>query len=170
METKRWERKQTPLTALFFFTRTHANELLYHSTVSAPVYDRSVQPPLFLGVVAVDSYIDALEQILGEDATSFAMLQRFVLLSTAHCPKIKLSECELDALRFIGGGLQATCGKCNNTVYAGIVPEKCPLQGDLPNNLWQNTHREWFKFLMICCRGLDILLTKRCLHSSSRRG
>ena len=50
------------------------------TTVSAPVYDRSVSPPLFLGVVAVDMYMDALEQVIGEDATSSNMLQRFVLL------------------------------------------------------------------------------------------
>ncbi|KAL7540189.1 hypothetical protein ACHAXR_009925 [Thalassiosira sp. AJA248-18] len=109
------------------------------TTVSAPVYDRSVEPPLFVGVVGVDMYMDALEQVLGEDATSSTMLQRFVQLSTARCPKIDLTECELDALRFLGGGEEATCGVCNSTGYTGIVPEKCPFQSDLPNNLWHNT-------------------------------
>lgn len=109
------------------------------TTVSAPVYDRSVTPPLFLGVVAVDSYMDALEQVLGEDATSSTMLQKFIQLSTAVCPKIELTECELDALRFLGGGEEATCGVCDDTDYVGIVPEKCPFQSDLPNNLWENT-------------------------------
>ena len=108
------------------------------TTVSAPVYDRSVKPPLFLGVVAVDSYMDTLEQVLGEDATSSTMLQRFVLLSTARCPKLGLTECELDALRFLGGGEEATCGVCNST-YTGIIPETCSFQSDLPNNLWHNT-------------------------------
>ena len=141
------------------------------TTVSAPVFDRSVTPPLFLGVVANDrfvvttilffqsvyviiltkvslfipplhSYMDAFEQVLGEDATSSTMLERFVLLSTARCPRIDLTECELDALRFLGGGEQATCGVCNSTTYAGIVPEKCPFQSDLPNNLWHNMERK----------------------------
>lgn len=113
------------------------------TTVSTPVYDRSVKPHLFLGVVGVDIYMDALEQVLGEDATSSTMLQRFVLLSTARCPKLELTECELDALRFLGGGEQATCGVCNSP-YTGIVPEKCPFQSDLPNNLWQNTDSKSF--------------------------
>mmetsp|Transcript_11387 Transcript_11387/g.21552 ORF Transcript_11387/g.21552 Transcript_11387/m.21552 type:complete len:729 (+) Transcript_11387:264-2450(+) len=112
------------------------------TTVSVPVYDRSVSPPLFLGVVASDMYMDAMEQVLGEDATSSTMLERFVLLSTARCPKIDLTECELDALRFLGGGEGATCGVCNATDYTGIVPEKCGLESDLPSDLWHNTEKE----------------------------
>ena len=112
------------------------------TTVSVPVYDRSVSPPLFLGVAAIDMYMDALEQVLGEDAMSSNMLDRFVMLSTARCPSIQLTECELDALRFIGGGEEATCGVCNSTSYSGIVPEKCSFNSDLPNNLWDNTDSE----------------------------
>ena len=112
------------------------------TTVSVPVYDRSVSPPLFLGVAAIDMYMDALEQVLGEDAMSSNMLDRFVMLSTARCPSIQLTECELDALRFIGGGEEATCGVCNSTSYSGIVPEKCSFNSDLPNNLWHNTDSE----------------------------
>jgi hypothetical protein len=67
------------------------------------------------------------------------MLQRFVARSTAFCPKIELSACELDALRFISGGEDATCEVCNRTDYAGIVPEVCPFQSDLPNDPWDNS-------------------------------
>ena len=113
------------------------------TTVSVPVYDRSVSPHLFLGVAAIDMYMDALEQVLGEDALSSSMLDRFVMLSTARCPSIQLSECELDALRFLGGGEEATCGVCNKTsYYSGIVPEKCSFNSDLPNDLWDNTDSE----------------------------
>ena len=116
------------------------------TTVSAPVYDRSVDPPLFLGVVGIDIYMDTIEKVLGEGATSSAMLDRFVRLSTAQCPAIELSECELEALRFLGGGEEATCGlevdpSCSN--YNGIVPEKCPFISDLPNDLWDNTERTY---------------------------
>jgi len=122
------------------------------TTVSAPVYDRSVEPPLFLGVAAVDIYMDALEKVLGEDAASSTMLERFVQLSTARCPKIDLTECELDALRFLGVGEEAICGKCNSTEYIGIVPEKCPFQSDFPNNLWDNTYLEGEKYEdRACC-------------------
>jgi Mg-chelatase subunit ChlD len=109
------------------------------TTVSVPVYDRTVNPPLFLGVAAIDSEMAAIEQVLGEDPTSSTMLERFVVRSTASCPKIELSECELDALRFLSGDKDATCGKCNSTSYAGFIPEKCPFQSDLPNDLWNNS-------------------------------
>lgn len=71
------------------------------STVSTSVYDRSVTQRLFLGVAALDLYVDAFEQVLGEAATSSNMLDRFVMLSAARCPRIKLtSEFDLDALHF----------------------------------------------------------------------
>ena len=111
------------------------------TSVSTPVYDRSVSPPLFLGVTTVDMHMDDLEEILGEDSSSSNMLDRFVLLSTARCPKIELSDLELDALRFLGGGEEATCGVSNstNTEYAGIVPQECGFDSDLPNNLYKST-------------------------------
>lgn len=133
------------------------------TTVSVPVFDRSVSPPLFLGVVGVDMYMDGIEQVLGENATSSSMLRRFVSLSTANCPKIELSECELDALRFLGGGTEATCGICNSTNYTGIVPEKCPFQSDLPNNLWQNTKMEGMSYTeRACCESDGIEPSESC--------
>jgi len=133
------------------------------TTVSAPVYDRFVKPPLFLGVVGVDIYMDALEQVLGEDATSSTMLQRFVLLSTARCPEIELTECELDALRFLGGKEQATCGVCSSNNYTGIVPKKCPSQSDLPNNLWENTDNDGKKYEdRACCESGGVIPSKSC--------
>ena len=48
------------------------------TTVSAPVLDRSVTPPLFLGVIALDTYMDVREQVLGENAMSSTRLDRFV--------------------------------------------------------------------------------------------
>ena len=121
------------------------------TTVSVPVYDRSVSPPLFLGVAAIDMYMDALEQVSGEDAMSSSMLNRFVMLSTARCPRIELTECEFDALRYLGGGTEATCGVCNDQTYAGVIPEKCPFVSDLPNNLWQNTDCKYLWFLLLVC-------------------
>lgn len=114
------------------------------TSVSTPVYDRSVDPPLFLGVGTVDMYMHDLEQILGEDASSSAMLQRFILLSAARCPKIELTELELDALRFLGGGEEAMCGASNatdTTRFTGIIPEKCS-ESDWPTDLWGNTDSE----------------------------
>ena len=115
------------------------------TTVSAPVYDRTVDPPLFLGVVGIDFLMTALEEVLGESATSSTMLDRFVLLSTAQCPAINLTECQLDALRYLGGGEEATCGRCSSgssSGYHGIVPTECRGVSDLPRNLWDNNDME----------------------------
>lgn len=133
------------------------------TTVATPVYDRSVKPHVLLGVAAVDIYMDALEQVLEENAFSSTMLERFVILSTARCPNIDLTECELDALRFLGGGEEAACGLCDNTGYAGIVPEKCPFQSDLPNNLWQNTDVEGKNYGdRACCESGGVIPSKSC--------
>ena len=122
---------------------------LMGTTVSVPVYDKNVTPHLFLGVVGIDVYMSAIEQILGEEATSSTMLERFVARSTASCPKVELSACELDALQFLSGGKDATCGVCNSTNYAGIVPETCPSQSDLPNDLWDNSDSKLCKVFVL---------------------
>ena len=82
---------------------------------------------MFLGVVGIDQPLDALERILGEEASSSAMLKRFIILSTAVCPKMELGECELEQLRLIGGGKEAMCGTCpDNWSVTSIIPEECP--------------------------------------------
>lgn len=102
------------------------------TTNSAPVFDRSVDPPLFLGVVASDIHLEDLNKVFGQDATSSEMLNRFIQLSTAQCPRIDLSESQLDALR----GENATCGKSNSTTQ--IIAAECLLPDDLKDNLWNN--------------------------------
>lgn len=96
--------------------------------------------------------MDAFEQVLGENAQSSTMLQRFIRLSTAQCPKIDLSDCQLEGLRYLAGGEEATCGMCNSTDYPGIIPTECPFKPDLPKNLWQNTDVEGVKYEdRACC-------------------
>ncbi len=125
------------------------------TTVSVPVYDRNVTPHLFLGVVGITLFMSVIEQVLGENATSSTMLNLFVSRSTASCPKIELSACELEALRFdasrlYGGGENATCGGvCNSTNYAGIVPETCPFQSDLPTDPWNNSDSKFCKVFVL---------------------
>ncbi|KAL7486287.1 hypothetical protein ACHAW6_011887 [Cyclotella cf. meneghiniana] len=106
--------------------------------VSAPAYDRSVTPPLFLGVAAVDMYMDDFERALGKNASSTTVLDRLVLLSTAHCPRIELSQRELEALRFLGGGEQGKCNVSNHTEDTSIFPMLCLNQDDMPSDVWNN--------------------------------
>jgi hypothetical protein len=143
----------------------------FGTTNSAPVFDRSVTPPLFLGVVASDVYLDAFEKVLEEDARSSTMLQRFVQLSTAQCPKIDLTECQLEALRYLGGGQEATCGQCDSYwssgEYPGIIPAECPFKPDLPTNLWQNTDLEGVKYEdRACCQIGSNIPSDVCVYSN----
>ncbi|KAL7481427.1 hypothetical protein ACHAW6_007103 [Cyclotella cf. meneghiniana] len=128
------------------------------TSASAPVYDRSVTPPLFLGVATVDMFMDDYYQALGVEESSSSILDKFVYRSRARCPKIELSQCELEALRFIGGGETSTCGVCNKTEYAEIIPRKCPNQNDLPSNVWNNTEMQGKSYPeSACCEiGKDV--------------
>jgi len=124
------------------------------TTVSTPVYDRSVNPPLFLGVAAVDMYMDDIEQIIDQDSSM--MLDRFVLLSTAVCPKISFTVDELDALRYIGGGEDAVCQDDFDDVtdFIGILPAECQYESELSKNgnVWQNKNMNGKTYLdRACC-------------------
>lgn len=52
-------------------------------TVSAPAFDRSVEPPMLIGVVGLDVPMSALDQALGVEIGSSATLDRVVQASTA---------------------------------------------------------------------------------------
>ncbi|KAL3827393.1 hypothetical protein ACHAXA_003127 [Cyclostephanos tholiformis] len=111
------------------------------TTVSVPVYDRSVTPHLFLGVAAVDVYMEALDRVLEEDATTW--LTDWIKnrgKRQAKNTKLALDDCQLDALRYLGGGDEATCGECNKTSYEGVVvPAKCEYNISSLQILWDNT-------------------------------
>ena len=110
------------------------------STVSVPVFDRSVTPYQFLGVVGIDIYLDAIQQVFGDNTTSW--FQEWMARSSIEaCPANDLTECQLDALRFLGGGEDATCGACNSTDAnsAAVCPSHVTL---LPTDLWQNSNSE----------------------------
>ena len=107
------------------------------TTVSAPVYDRSVDPPLFLGVCGVDFTIEAMEEAVGGTNAYDDVLASLVAKSTATCPNLDLSECVIQALRELSGG--ATCaGECAAGTV-NIVPEACLTSSDYPSFLWANT-------------------------------
>ena len=87
------------------------------TTVSAPVYDRSVNPPMFVGVVGIDFTVKFMEEIAGSGELAYdialkpekAVLNTLVKKSTARCPKLNLNDCELQAMRKLSGGDAAMC-------------------------------------------------------------
>jgi hypothetical protein len=109
-------------------------------TVSMPVYDRSVDPPEFFGVVAKDFGLTALINALGGTEADLEQvknesLRLLALHSTSICPILTFDECALEVYRRRGGGSNCT-DECNgvhqpyNSLCANVV---------LPSYLWNNT-------------------------------
>lgn len=65
------------------------------TTISAPVYDRSVSPNMFIGVIATDFTVEFMKEIVGGSDSYNEVLKALVRRSTAICPKYTLNECEL---------------------------------------------------------------------------
>jgi hypothetical protein len=110
------------------------------TTVSAPVYDRSKDPPIFLGVVGFDFTLAAMDKALGLEAGSQEVLDRVILASTAKCPSLNLSICELESFRRqSAAGNEALCtANCTENDFVKIEPENCSSVSDYPQDLWNN--------------------------------
>jgi len=125
------------------------------TTASAPVYDRSVVPPILVGVVGLDFSFAAMERALGEEgqASKNAVIQKIAERSVAVCPKLELTYCQLESLQKYGSGNEvndeATCGdSCT------IQPLKSPLCSDTtyPAKLWNNLLNEGRTYEeRVCC-------------------
>ena len=105
------------------------------TTVSAPVYDRTIDPPQFLGAVGVDFPLVAIDKTL--DGDSQKSLDEIVKRSKAVCPALKLGQCALESFRRRGlAGNEALCtNSCNETDFVTLEAEKCPTINDYPQDL-----------------------------------
>ena len=130
------------------------------TAVSAPVYDRSKTPALFLGVVGIDFSLEALNIALtnATDSNSKSAteesIRRVVLQSTARCPSINLTLCELESYRRQGSaGMEALCtSNCSAQDYLQVEEKKCDSISDYPSNLWQNTNTTNVAYSdRVCC-------------------
>jgi hypothetical protein len=107
------------------------------TTVSAPVYDRSVSPHVLVGAVGLDFPMVVMDRALGVAAGSRQTLKKLVARSTAICPGLNITNCVLQSLRLEAGSNEALCaGECIE--FVGIQPKTCSNQPDLPIQLWAN--------------------------------
>ena len=111
------------------------------TTASAPVFDRTIDPPVLSGVVGMDIAFAALEKAFGDelgDSARNTVINQVILRSGAVCPKIELTPCQMESLRKYGsddeGNDNALCSSCNVT----ISPLKAPLCPDYAIELWNN--------------------------------
>ena len=117
------------------------------TTSSAPVYDRSVDPPILAGVVGMDFPFSAMERALGEEGEEgrAEILQGIVARSVANCPALNLTFCQRQSLREYGSGDQSNpsfkCPARNNTVCQTTVlkPQLCDNPSlSYPAEVWNN--------------------------------
>ncbi len=95
-------------------------------------------------VAAVDIYLSPIQEILGLDENgTISWLNKWTKTRNEgnEASYNPLTGCQLDALRYLGSGPEATCEVCNSTDYAGIVPEPCKLFENAASldELWDNT-------------------------------
>jgi hypothetical protein len=121
------------------------------TTVSAPVYDRTKSPPLFIGVVAVDIALEALQIALGDEDVDEA-IRLLALRSVGTCPAFRISPCELDSYRYASGGFDAQCADCSIDDLGQTIATQCSDSSSYPTNLNANTGTEGRPFQeRVCC-------------------
>ncbi len=111
------------------------------TTVSVPVF----YGDLLLGVVGVDIYMETLQEIMGENATEW-MKEWIKGQVSEYVPKIHPSECQLEALRSLGGP-NSTCGNCSSG-YEHLLPKNCSAEASY--SLWENEECKCIARLIWC--------------------
>ena len=134
------------------------------TTVSAPVYDRSADPPLFIGVAGIDFTVDFMQEVAGDSYAT--VLNALVTQSTARCPDFRISECELQALRKLSGGTGAMCaGECSDTTE--IEPTACLCPSDYPSKFWANRLEQGRSYTQRACCNSGNPLSENCVYDQS---
>jgi len=107
------------------------------TTVSVPVFDRSVTPYVRVGVAGIDVYMEPLQAIMKDRNVTEWMKNDFIVKPAEECPTIEPTQCQLDALSSSRGGINATCGFCSN--YEGLSHTPCSTQTEsvYSNGLWK---------------------------------
>jgi hypothetical protein len=111
------------------------------TTVSTPVFDRSSNPPLWIGVVGVDFTISELEEAVGGTDRYQAVLDELVAVSTATCPKTNFEEqaCLIEALRRDDSSEGGICGSpgSSSCSFQTVTPLLCS-GVNFPSMFWEN--------------------------------
>ncbi len=116
------------------------------TTASAPVYDKSVDPPILVGVVGMDISFAAMERALGKDEqeTKDAVIEKIVHRSVASCHRVVLTDCQLESLRRFGASdrenSRATCNTCNTVDIKPLKSSLC--EGNYPSDIWHNKYND----------------------------
>jgi Mg-chelatase subunit ChlD len=111
------------------------------TTVSTPVFDRSKDTPLWIGVVGVDFTISELEQAVGGTDSYQAVLDELVAVSTATCPETNFEKqaCLIEALRRDDSSEGGICGSpgSSSCSFQTVTPSLCS-GASFPSMFWEN--------------------------------
>ena len=178
VEPYKYDRKQTYVCSLlmdsFRFSLFNipllptAGETL-GTSVSVPVYDRSKDPPIFLGVASIDVSLAALDTALGitPGRGSEESINRVALVSASRgCPRLELDLCELESFRRQGSaGDDGMCSSnCTSSDYVQVEEEKCPFVSDYPTNLWKGVENAGLPYEeRVCCVIGETVPSDQCL-------
>lgn len=138
------------------------------TTASAPVYDRSVNPPIFVGVVGLDFPFSAMEKALGEEneAGKETVISKIVDRSIAQCPVLNITQCQREALGRDGE-------RCSDACASTSTYEIAECSGvDHPFDVFHNIYNKGRSYVeRACCNvgesreiGLNIDDIQVCLE------
>lgn len=139
------------------------------TSVSVPIYDRSKERPIFLGVAAIDVSLAALDSALGitPGRGSEESINRVALVSASRgCPRLELDLCELESFRRQGSaGDKGMCSSnCTSDDFVQVEEEKCPFVSDYPTNLWKGVENAGLPYEeRVCCLIGDTVPSDQCL-------
>jgi len=100
------------------------------TTISSPVFDRSVDPPVFLGVVGIDLPMSAINRALGvssEAGTNDLPTEEIFKAASFKCPALELSPCLMESFRMVSGE-ESMCERNNFTScdLVRVTTTMCP--------------------------------------------
>lgn len=115
------------------------------TSVSVPVFDRSKDPPLFLGVATIDMSMAALDAAVGSgpEQNSEGVLRRLASRSKAQCPSLDLGQCQIESFRQQSApdGDFRCSSHCTMEELMKFEEEMCLSDGEngRSEDLWANT-------------------------------
>ena len=135
----------------------YANGGSLGTTASAPVYDRSPEHPVLIGVVGFDFTLAAMERALGKEGSESRdiIIEDILEKSIAKCPIFNLTDCQMESLRMYGtdptGFPAATCETCPSGIPS-LESVACTTEDLSSVSLWANDNvRNWSFEERACC-------------------
>jgi Mg-chelatase subunit ChlD len=127
------------------------------TTVSAPVYNRNLDPPVLAGVVGMDFSFAAMEQALNDfsEEDRDRIIEERLAVKRARCPAFELTECQRESLRkyATATSADATCGSCGSSLIQDMQNPLCQDDGKYDEVfLWENFRQtDWLYEEKTCC-------------------